>query len=128
MPLLAPLPPSLQWLINYLVGLKGVTSVVVSHDSGFLDAVCSSIIHYEDNFKLKKYLVSREGGWVALPHSMHLAAERQRCVVPAHACMPLQLWLMLRRTAHGRRAHHTPLPATPPPSAGQPVQVCAAAP
>ena len=33
-----------------------VTSVVVSHDSGFLDAVCSAIIHYEDNFKLKKYL------------------------------------------------------------------------
>lgn len=33
-----------------------VTSVVVSHDSGFLDSVCSSIIHYEDNFKLKKYL------------------------------------------------------------------------
>jgi elongation factor 3 len=47
---------NVQWLINYLVGLKGVTSVVVSHDSGFLDAVCSSIIHYEDNFKLKKYL------------------------------------------------------------------------
>ncbi|WP_289490500.1 ATP-binding cassette domain-containing protein, partial [Klebsiella pneumoniae] len=35
---------NVQWLINYLVGLKGVTSVVVSHDSGFLDAVCSSII------------------------------------------------------------------------------------
>lgn len=47
---------NVQWLINYLVGLKGVTSVVVSHDSGFLDAVCTSIIHYEDNFKLKKYL------------------------------------------------------------------------
>lgn len=33
-----------------------MTSVVVSHDSGFLDSVCSAIIHYEDNFKLKKYL------------------------------------------------------------------------
>lgn len=47
---------NVSWLIEYLVGLKGVTSVVVSHDSGFLDAVCTSIIHYEDNFKLKKYL------------------------------------------------------------------------
>jgi elongation factor 3 len=47
---------NVAWLIQYLVGLKGVTSVVVSHDSGFLDAVCTSIIHYEDNFKLKKYL------------------------------------------------------------------------
>jgi hypothetical protein len=47
---------NVRWLVDYLVGLKGVTSVVVSHDSGFLDNVCSSIIHYEDNFKLKKYL------------------------------------------------------------------------
>jgi len=47
---------NVRWLIDYLVGLKGVTSVVVSHDSGFLDSVCSAIIHYEDNFKLKKYL------------------------------------------------------------------------
>lgn len=47
---------NVKWLTEYLVGLKGVTSVVVSHDSGFLDNVCSSIIHYEDNFKLKKYL------------------------------------------------------------------------
>lgn len=47
---------NVQWLINYLTSLKGVTSMVVSHDSGFLDSVCSAIIHYEDNFKLKKYL------------------------------------------------------------------------
>ncbi len=36
---------------------------MVSHDSGFLDAVCSSIIHYEDNFKLKKYLVRSRERW-----------------------------------------------------------------
>ena len=47
---------NVRWIVDYLVGLKDVTSVVVSHDSGFLDNVCSSIIHYEDNFKLKKYL------------------------------------------------------------------------
>ena len=29
--------------------------MVVSHDSGFLDKVCTGIIHYESNFKLKKY-------------------------------------------------------------------------
>ena len=29
--------------------------MIVSHDSGFLDKVCTGIIHYEKNFKLKKY-------------------------------------------------------------------------
>ena len=29
---------------------------IVSHDSGFLDAVCTDIIHYED-LKLKRYRV-----------------------------------------------------------------------
>ncbi|KAI9255759.1 P-loop containing nucleoside triphosphate hydrolase protein [Phascolomyces articulosus] len=46
---------NVAWLENYLLGLKHVTSIIVSHDSGFLDHVCSDIIHYEGNYKLKRY-------------------------------------------------------------------------
>ncbi|AGE55117.1 elongation factor 3 [Paramecium bursaria Chlorella virus MA1D] len=46
---------NVRWLIEYLINLKDVSCVIVSHDSGFLDAVCTSIIHYEPNLKLKKY-------------------------------------------------------------------------
>ncbi len=48
---------NVAWLENYLIGLKDVTSVIVSHDSGFLDHVCQSIIHYEPNRKLRIYIV-----------------------------------------------------------------------
>lgn len=45
---------NVAWLVNYLNGLKNVTSIIVSHDSAFLDNVCSHIIHFE-NRKLKTY-------------------------------------------------------------------------
>ncbi|KAI9002518.1 armadillo-type protein [Hyaloraphidium curvatum] len=45
---------NVAWLENYLTGLKTVTSIIVSHDSGFLDNVCTDIIHIH-NFKLKRY-------------------------------------------------------------------------
>ncbi len=45
---------NVAWLVNYLKNLTNVTSMVVSHDSSFLDNVCTDIIHYE-GFKLKKY-------------------------------------------------------------------------
>jgi elongation factor 3 len=32
---------NVAWLEAYLCGLKTVTSIIVSHDSGFLDRVCS---------------------------------------------------------------------------------------
>ncbi len=62
---------NVAWLENYLTHLPDVTSMVVSHDSGFLDHVCTGIIHYE-NRKLKHYKVSsaaRDGqkivsGWL----------------------------------------------------------------
>ncbi|EHN00437.1 Hef3p [Saccharomyces cerevisiae x Saccharomyces kudriavzevii VIN7] len=44
---------NVQWLVNYLNNC-GITSVVVSHDSNFLDEVCQYIIHYE-GLKLRKY-------------------------------------------------------------------------
>ncbi|TIB93832.1 hypothetical protein E3Q10_01072 [Wallemia mellicola] len=39
--------PSVQWLENWLVE-NNTTILTVSHDSGFLDAVCTDIVHYED--------------------------------------------------------------------------------
>ncbi|GAA5874427.1 hypothetical protein JCM16303_005850 [Sporobolomyces ruberrimus] len=38
---------SVAWLQDYLKAQTGVTSMIISHDSGFLDAVCSNIIHYD---------------------------------------------------------------------------------
>ena len=45
---------NVQWLKDYLNGLTTCTSMIVSHDSGFLDDVCTHILHYETR-KLKKY-------------------------------------------------------------------------
>lgn len=44
---------NVAWLENYLMTC-GITSIIVSHDSGFLDKVCQYIINYE-RFKLHKY-------------------------------------------------------------------------
>eukprot|EP00842_Homolaphlyctis_polyrhiza_P004925 jgi/Hompol1/5433/HPOL_004443-RA len=38
---------NVAWLESYLTSQKNVTSIIVSHDSGFLDNVCTYIIHYE---------------------------------------------------------------------------------
>ena len=45
---------AIKWLTDYLINLKTCTSLIVSHDTKFLDAVCTNIIHYE-NLKLKSY-------------------------------------------------------------------------
>ncbi|QLG71082.1 hypothetical protein HG535_0B01200 [Zygotorulaspora mrakii] len=45
---------NVKWLEDYLLENTNITSLIVSHDSGFLDAVCTDIIHYE-NKKLKYY-------------------------------------------------------------------------
>ena len=50
---------NVAWLEDYLTHLPDVTSMVVSHDSGFLDHVCTGIIHYE-NRKLKHYKVGNK--------------------------------------------------------------------
>ena len=44
---------NVKWLEDYLMK-SPCTSIIVSHDSGFLDNVCQHIIHYE-RFKLKRY-------------------------------------------------------------------------
>lgn len=44
---------NVKWLEEYLK-TSPCTSIIVSHDTGFLDNVCQHIIHYE-RFKLKRY-------------------------------------------------------------------------
>ncbi|KAK1522343.1 ABC transporter [Colletotrichum costaricense] len=44
---------NVKWLEDYLMN-SPCTSIIVSHDSGFLDNVCQHIVHYE-RFKLKRY-------------------------------------------------------------------------
>ncbi|KAF9980249.1 [NU+] prion formation protein 1 [Modicella reniformis] len=45
---------NIRWLEEYLVKQTHVTSIIVSHDSSFLDNVCTNILHYERK-KLKMY-------------------------------------------------------------------------
>ena len=46
---------NVKWLQEYLKAHTDITSLIVSHDSGFLDAVCTDIYHYEPGKKLKNY-------------------------------------------------------------------------
>jgi len=45
---------NIAWLENYLKTNLNITSLIVSHDSSFLDAVCTDIYHYEQK-KLVHY-------------------------------------------------------------------------
>ena len=45
---------NVAWLVHDYLTTCGITSIIVSHDSGFLDKVCQYIIHYE-RYKLRKY-------------------------------------------------------------------------
>lgn len=45
---------NVQWLIDYLTSLTTCTSIIVSHDSGFLNKVCTDILHL-NRFKIKRY-------------------------------------------------------------------------
>ncbi|RFU32848.1 hypothetical protein B7463_g3520, partial [Scytalidium lignicola] len=46
---------NVKWLQEYLKTHTEITSLIVSHDSGFLDEVCTDIYHYEPNKKLACY-------------------------------------------------------------------------
>ena len=45
---------AVKWLVDYLHSLKKITCLIVSHDTKFLDKVCTNIVHYEGS-KLKFY-------------------------------------------------------------------------
>ncbi|ESZ91030.1 elongation factor 3 [Sclerotinia borealis F-4128] len=46
---------NVKWLQEYLKTHTEITSLIVSHDSGFLDEVCTDIYHYEPGKKLAVY-------------------------------------------------------------------------
>jgi elongation factor 3 len=46
---------NVRWLQEYLKSHTEITSLIVSHDSGFLDEVCTDIYHYEPGKKLACY-------------------------------------------------------------------------
>jgi elongation factor 3 len=45
---------AVKWLIEYINNLNNTTCLIVSHDTKFIDKVCTNIMHYE-NLKLKVY-------------------------------------------------------------------------
>jgi len=45
---------TVQWLVDHMQQQTHATVLIVSHDTGFLDKVCTDIIHYE-NQKLVRY-------------------------------------------------------------------------
>ncbi|OQN95675.1 hypothetical protein B0A48_18199 [Cryoendolithus antarcticus] len=51
---------NVKWLAEYLKTHTEITSLIVSHDSGFLDEVCTDIYHYE-----QKKLVNYKGNLAA---------------------------------------------------------------
>ena len=76
---------NVAWLEGYLTSLTNVTSMIVSHDSGFLDHVCTDIIHYEDR-KLKRYRVRAP---LPTPHAP--AARPSPLAEPCRCCLLLQV-------------------------------------
>jgi elongation factor 3 len=46
---------AVAWITKYIQDLTRVTCLIVSHDTKFLDDVCTDVMHYEKNLKLKTY-------------------------------------------------------------------------
>jgi len=46
---------AVAWITKYIQDLTTVTCLLVSHDTKFLDNVCTDVLHYEPNLKLKRY-------------------------------------------------------------------------
>ena len=109
---------NVKWLMDYLMAMTSISSMIVSHDSNFLETVCTHIIHYE-NRKLKCYrgnlteFVKQVRGFRAaarrILYSVHLqcAASCRCCCMQgtprsAPLCAPL---LHAHRIASCTRAH-----------------------
>lgn len=45
---------NIKWICDYLVGLTDATSIIVSHDSKFLNDVCTDIL-YLNRFKIRRF-------------------------------------------------------------------------
>mmetsp|Transcript_87833 Transcript_87833/g.284317 ORF Transcript_87833/g.284317 Transcript_87833/m.284317 type:complete len:1490 (+) Transcript_87833:154-4623(+) len=46
---------SVEWLATYLCSLTNTTAMVISHDAGFLNRICTDIIHYSGHQTLEYY-------------------------------------------------------------------------
>lgn len=110
---------NVAWLEDYLTHLPDVTSMVVSHDSGFLDHVCTGIIHYE-NRKLKHYKVHTSSvapfRCALLPSSYLLRKPLHVCTfvvyVPSHCYrlyLPVILYVIMPDIRFSRAAHTSTL-------------------
>ncbi|KAF7323317.1 hypothetical protein HMN09_00112500 [Mycena chlorophos] len=59
---------NIAWLENYLTGLKTCTSIIVSHDSGFLNNTITDVLHL-NRFKLRRYRGNLEKFVQAVPEA-----------------------------------------------------------
>jgi elongation factor 3 len=59
---------NVAWLENYLTSLKTCTSIIVSHDSGFLNNTITDVLHL-NRFKLKRYRGNLESFVKAVPEA-----------------------------------------------------------
>lgn len=48
-------PMNRNWVEDYLVSQTNVSMIMVSHDAGFLERVCTNMLHIDENLKLKHY-------------------------------------------------------------------------
>ena len=114
---------SIAWLEGYLTAQKDVTVLVVSHDSGFLDNICTDIIHYEKKRlvyyrgNLQKWVLVAAGinqnfrahvDWRSDPPS-HLQVRREaprRQVLLHPLCFRRQVQLPAARLPHGCPIEH----------------------
>ncbi|KAF5324672.1 hypothetical protein D9611_004099 [Ephemerocybe angulata] len=59
---------NVAWLENYLTGLTHCTSIIVSHDSGFLNNTITDVLHL-NRFKLRRYRGNLEAFVKAVPEA-----------------------------------------------------------
>ncbi|KAG9036154.1 translational elongation factor EF-1 alpha [Tulasnella sp. JGI-2019a] len=59
---------NVAWLESYLQGLKTCTSIIVSHDSGFLNNTITDVLHI-NRFKIKRYRGNLEAFVKAVPEA-----------------------------------------------------------
>ncbi|KAI5117797.1 hypothetical protein M0805_002184 [Coniferiporia weirii] len=59
---------NVAWLEAYLTGLKTCTSIIVSHDSGFLNNTITDVLHL-NRFKLRRYRGNLEAFVKAVPEA-----------------------------------------------------------
>lgn len=77
---------NVAWLENYLIGLTHCTSIIVSHDSGFLNNTITDVLHL-NRFKLRRYRGNLEAFMKQVPEARSYytleAAEDYQFKLPA---------------------------------------------